>query len=488
MNEIVPRTVAVYMRTSSDEQAKNETIEIQRNYLAMYVELHEHTVYRWYADDGVTGTLPLGDRPAGRELLRDAKLGLFSAVLVYKVDRFGRKMLVILDAHQELERAGVAFVSARESGIETTTSTGRAFFQLMGVFAELERSTILERMTGGKSKKARGGQWVTGRVPYGYEVIDGLLIPSAAEVGGTTEAELIRSIFRQVADGATTHDVVRTLNTSGTERRASRYGNGTLGGTQGGVWNVQAIASIVRNPVYRGEYTFRSRMRKAKLVGEPVRIEVPPLVLDEIWQQANERMSSNRFSGGPARFEYLLKGLMRCSLCGYLYAGAGYEKYRYYQCGQKFHRVPGVETAHCPNPRLRAAEAEQAMVVALERIVDNAPAYLARLPIATQVDTSAQVAAKRAELDRLGYLFQRGGVSRDQYDQRKAEVDGELERLRKQKKPVDVAGMLADLPQDLQVIEAARVVLLRVIERVEVRPEAPRIKVQWIGGVEEWLL
>lgn len=495
MNEIVPRTVAVYMRTSSDEQAKNETIEIQRNYLAMYVELHQHTVYKWYSDDGVTGTLPLGDRPAGRELLRDAKLGLFSAVLVYKIDRFGRKMLVILDAHEELERAGVAFVSARESGIETTTSTGRAFFQLMGVFAELERSTILERMTGGKSKKARSGQWVTGRVPYGYEVVDGQLFPSAAQVGKTTEAELVRLMYALVADGRTTYEVAKYVNEHGYARRQSRYGNGTLAGASAGAWSVQTITALIRNPVYRGQYIFRSRMRKAKLVGDPIQMDVPPLVLTELWIKANDRLTMNRKGGGPQRFRYLLKGVLRCGQCGYAYSGAGImhgdQEYRYYHCSGKLHKVPGTDHVFCANPRLRAPDVEQAMLQAAERVIGDADEFLKLLPDIVPVDTAEQLAAKLAEVDRLNHIFMRGGMANAEYDRRKLELDQALTKLREPavgKTRADIAAMVRSMPADLSAFEVGRQTVLALVEQAEVQPEAPRIKVRWIGGVEECLM
>jgi site-specific DNA recombinase len=58
-----------------------------------------------YADDGVSGAIPLHERPAGQKLLADAKEGNFDTVLVYKLDRLARTQLGLLDANDRLERA-----------------------------------------------------------------------------------------------------------------------------------------------------------------------------------------------------------------------------------------------------------------------------------------------------------------------------------------------------------------------------------------------
>ena len=56
--------VAVYCRVSSDEQAERGTIDNQRVYADKYVKLRDLSVYDYYIDDGVSGMLPLAERPA----------------------------------------------------------------------------------------------------------------------------------------------------------------------------------------------------------------------------------------------------------------------------------------------------------------------------------------------------------------------------------------------------------------------------------------
>jgi site-specific DNA recombinase len=158
--------VALYLRVSSEEQRDRETIEIQRDFLEQYRNLYELEVADIYKDDGISGTIPLHERVEGRRLLDDAKTGRFDAVLVYKLDRLGRSLLVIVDAHDRLQTAGVSLRSATEP-IDTSNPSGRLIFQMLASFAEYERETIRERTRAGMHRAYRSGRNM-GVVPYGY--------------------------------------------------------------------------------------------------------------------------------------------------------------------------------------------------------------------------------------------------------------------------------------------------------------------------------
>jgi site-specific DNA recombinase len=143
-----PERVALYMRVSSEEQRDRETIEIQREFLQEYCRLYGLEVAQVYADDGLSGTIPLHERPEGGRLLEDAKEGKFSTLLIYRLDRLGRSLLVIVDAHDRLQAFGVALKSATEP-IDTSNPSGRLIFQMLASFAEYERETIGERTRAG---------------------------------------------------------------------------------------------------------------------------------------------------------------------------------------------------------------------------------------------------------------------------------------------------------------------------------------------------
>ena len=71
-----PERVALYMRVSSEEQRDRETIEIQREFLEQYCRLYGLEIAGMYADDGISGTVPLHERPDGRRLLQRVAMAL----------------------------------------------------------------------------------------------------------------------------------------------------------------------------------------------------------------------------------------------------------------------------------------------------------------------------------------------------------------------------------------------------------------------------
>src|SRR5918997_687925 len=91
--------VALYLRVSSDEQRERESIRTQQEFFEQYCKLYELEVAETYADDGVSGTIPLHERPEGRRLLEDAQAKKFETLLVYRLDRLGRSLLVTLGVH-----------------------------------------------------------------------------------------------------------------------------------------------------------------------------------------------------------------------------------------------------------------------------------------------------------------------------------------------------------------------------------------------------
>src|ERR687889_983967 len=195
--------VALYLRVSSDEQRERESIKTQREFFEQYCKLYGLEVTETYADDGVSGTIPLYERPEGRRLLEDARAKKFETLLVYRLDRLGRSLLVIADAHDRLQVAGGSLCFATEP-IDTSNPSGRLIFQMLASFAEYERETIGERTRAGLHRALRNGKHA-GRVPYGYRVSEG----SPGDVGAgllevvEEEAAIVREIIANVAAGST---------------------------------------------------------------------------------------------------------------------------------------------------------------------------------------------------------------------------------------------------------------------------------------------
>jgi site-specific DNA recombinase len=334
-----PERVALYLRVSSEEQKTKETIDTQEDFLEEYCKLYRHEIAEVYKDEAVSGTVPVGERPAGRELLEDARAGKFDVVLVYNLDRIGRALLVVVDAHDRLQEAGVALRSATEP-IDTSTPAGRLIFQMLASFAEFEKETINERTRDGKHRAYRGGAQ-PGLIPYGYEISEDGRFVVVEE-----EAQMVRSIIHNVAHDSTLFMEAKRLNLEGVPSPGKKYrGRPRRYGT---TWTPMAISRIVGRRAYSGTHVIHAS------TGEIER-EVPAIVPGELQETAMARLSGNkRYSGGRRVRNYLLRGLIKCAKCGWRYSGVarkqnGRYHFKYtcpYSSSRRFD--PHVRRGGCP--------------------------------------------------------------------------------------------------------------------------------------------
>ena len=158
-------TVAIYVRVSTEEQAKEGlSIDAQIDKCRAYCTARGWDIFKLYKDAGFSaGSM---NRPALELLLRDAQESKFNIILVYKIDRFSRKLKDLITILEELKEKGINFTSVTEQ-IDTTSAMGEAFFQIIGVFAQLERGMVKERVELAFDRKISIGESLS-RAPFGY--------------------------------------------------------------------------------------------------------------------------------------------------------------------------------------------------------------------------------------------------------------------------------------------------------------------------------
>ncbi|HEY4930053.1 MAG TPA: recombinase family protein, partial [Terriglobales bacterium] len=143
--------VALYARVST---LNGQDPEMQLSELREYASRRAWSITREYVDQGVSGSKE--SRPELNQLMADAHLRKFDAVLVWKIDRFGRSLKHLVNALADLSACGVAFISFRDN-IDLSTPSGRLMFQIIGAMAEFERSLIQERVKAGlRNARAKG--------------------------------------------------------------------------------------------------------------------------------------------------------------------------------------------------------------------------------------------------------------------------------------------------------------------------------------------
>jgi DNA invertase Pin-like site-specific DNA recombinase len=144
--------VALYARVSTLNGQQDP--EMQLSELREYATRRGLSIHEEYVDQGVSGSKE--SRPALNRLMTDAQKCRFDAILVWKIDRFGRSLKHLVNSLADLSAYGVTFISLRDN-LDLSTPSGRLMFQIIGAMAEFERALIQERVRAGlRNAKAKG--------------------------------------------------------------------------------------------------------------------------------------------------------------------------------------------------------------------------------------------------------------------------------------------------------------------------------------------
>src|SRR6266550_284140 len=341
--------IATYTRISTDEAHQPYSLEAQSERLGAYAKSQEDwKIVRRFTDQASGASL---ERPGLERALQEAAAKRFDLLLVYRVDRLSRSVRGLAQLLEQLDQAEVGFRSASEP-FDTTNSAGRMMVQMLGVFAEFERATIVERVVAGMERKAARGEWNGGSVPFGYR-LDGerrFLEPEPLE------AVVVQEVFDRYAK--------RLEGTQTLSRWLTARGYRTK---QGKPFHANAVLTILRNRAYLGEISFRGQHHPAPH---------PPLVSAELFERATRVLRERGEDASLRRSnqsDYLLTGLVSCGRCGKHYVGAAANgkggRYPYYVCmtRQRYGR------GKCDGDRLPAGELEEAIVGQLLKVLEQEP-------------------------------------------------------------------------------------------------------------------
>ncbi len=201
---------AYYGRVSTAEQVDGTSLGTQRAKCVAEIEKRGWVLAGEFVDEGVSGAK--GSRPELDRLLALCRRGEIDAVVVAKLDRFGRSINHLSTALSELDERGVAFVSVGEA-FDSNTGAGRLQRTILGGFAEFERDQIRDRTMSGLIAVARQGFWRGGPAPYGFRLEKDsghtrLMVNEA-------EAEMLRLAVREIIGGRSVWKTAQLLNSLG---------------------------------------------------------------------------------------------------------------------------------------------------------------------------------------------------------------------------------------------------------------------------------
>jgi len=142
--------VGIYARVSTIDQ---QTLPMQLKQMKEYIKNRKWTVAVEFQEIGSGAKT----RPKREELMKMARRREIDAILVWKLDRFGRSLADLVTTLEELRGLGVVFVSLTES-LDFSTPSGRAMAGMLSIFAEFERDMIRERVIAGIANAREKGR------------------------------------------------------------------------------------------------------------------------------------------------------------------------------------------------------------------------------------------------------------------------------------------------------------------------------------------
>ena len=146
------KRVALYVRVSTSDQ----TCENQNRELRAWARAAGHKVICVFEDTGISGAYGRDKRPGFNAMLKAAVKREFDILAVWSSDRIGRSMPDLLEVLQTIRSTGTQLY-LHTQGLDTTTPSGRALYQMLGVFSELERAMIVARVNAGIARARQLG-------------------------------------------------------------------------------------------------------------------------------------------------------------------------------------------------------------------------------------------------------------------------------------------------------------------------------------------
>ena len=145
----------IYARVSTDSQ----TTDNQINELNRVAELKGYKIVHTFKDEGISGSKGRDERKGFDELIKGAVKKDFDMILCWSVDRLGRSLQDLVSFLNEIHSVNCDLY-IHQSGIDTSTPSGKMMFQMCGVFAEFERGMIRERVISGQNRAKEQGKHI----------------------------------------------------------------------------------------------------------------------------------------------------------------------------------------------------------------------------------------------------------------------------------------------------------------------------------------
>ena len=325
------KTVGIWIRVSTDDQAQGESPEHHLERARAYAKSRGWEVKEVYDLAGLKGWSgkTVKEHPEAKRMLADIKRGHISGLIFSKLARLARNTKELLEFSDYFREHHADLISIAET-IDTSSPAGRLFFTIIAAMAQWEREEITERIKASVTTRAKLGKPLCGSSPYGYHWKDKQLVINPEQ------APIRKRVYELFLEHRRKGVVARKLNEAGYRSR------------EGAAWSDNAVRRALECPSAKGTY-WLNRTRQTgpwaweeKPESDWCALPVEPIVTEEVWNQCNqimeEQMKQNKRPGKPP--VQLFAGLAVCTCGGKMYVKSNTPKY---VCRKCLNKIPIVD-------------------------------------------------------------------------------------------------------------------------------------------------